>query len=151
MNVGDLMTTEVSTCNSESDLESIARLMWDKDCGSVPVLSNSGTPIGIVTDRDIAMGCALNHKALWEMRAEEILNNRELYTCRPEDDIRTALRLMSEHHIHRLPVVDHSGSLQGILSIDDVIARAKSGVGKKVPEPNYDDTMQTLKSICTHH
>src|SRR3990172_13401491 len=106
MNVRELMIKNVAFCAPDASLESIAMQMWDKDCGSIPVVDGNGRPLGILTDRDIAMGCAMNHKALWEMRATEITNNRPLYTCHSDDDVQSALHTMAAHHVRRLPVVD---------------------------------------------
>ena len=147
MNIGDIMTKEIGTCGVESDLESVAQIMWNKDCGSIPVLDDTGSLVGIITDRDIAMGCALNHKAEWELKTKDILNNRTLFTCRSDEDVKNALQLMSEQHIRRLPVVDSNGRLQGMLSIDDIIALSQ----ERDPDLNYRDTMNTLKQVCIHH
>ena len=130
-----------------NDLESVAKIMWNKDCGSVPVLDESHRLIGIITDRDIAMGCALNHKAEWEMKTRDVLSNRELFTCRSDDNVKDAMQRMSDHHIRRLPVVDGNGQLQGVLSIDDVVCLAQ----EDNPELSFRDTMNTLKQVCTHH
>ena len=152
MHVREIMTTDIGTCNSDTNLEAVAQLMWDKDCGSVPVLDDSRTPIGIITDRDIAMGCAINHKALWEMTTREVLNNRTVYTCSAEEDIKTALKTMSKHHIRRLPVVDNEGHIEGMLSIDDVIAcTPKSAASGKSQGISVDDTLSTLKKVSKHH
>ena len=78
MKVRDVMESNVKTCALNDNLESVATLMWNNDCGSIPVIDQSGTPIGIITDRDIAMSCALNHKPLWELRARDVTNSRPL-------------------------------------------------------------------------
>lgn len=147
MNVSDIMSKDVGACSADSDLESVAKIMWDKNCGSIPVLDVSNKLVGIITDRDIAMGCALNHKAEWELKTNDILNNRTLFTCRSDEDIKSALQRMSDHHIRRLPVVDGNGQLMGILSIDDIISLAQ----EDNPELSFRDTMNTLKQVCTHH
>ncbi|MGD8566833.1 MAG: CBS domain-containing protein [Gammaproteobacteria bacterium] len=147
MNVSDIMSKDVGTCSADSDLESVAKIMWDKNCGSIPVLDSSNNLVGIITDRDIAMGCALNHKAEWELKTNDILNNRSLFTCRSDEDIKNALQLMSDHHIRRLPVIDSNGQLQGVLSIDDIISLAQEDNS----ELSFRDTMNTLKQVCTHH
>ncbi len=147
MKVSELMEREVKTCSPEDSLESSAMLMWNNDCGSVPVIEASGKPIGIITDRDIAMSCALNHKPLWELRTSDVTNNRPLYSCNENDDIYSALTTMKTRRVRRLPVVDGSGCLQGIISIDDIVARSE----KKTPGMTFQDTMNTLKAVCAHH
>jgi CBS domain-containing protein len=147
MNVSDIMSKDFGACNADSDLESVAKIMWDKNCGSIPVLDGSNKLVGVITDRDIAMGCALNHKAEWELKTNDILNNRTLFTCRSDEDVKNALQRMSDHHIRRLPVVDGNGQLLGMLSIDDIISLAQ----EDNPELSFRDTMNTLKQVCTHH
>ena len=53
-----LMSTPVATCRPDSDLAAVAKLMWDYDCGVVPVVDAAGMVAGVVTDRDICMAVA---------------------------------------------------------------------------------------------
>ena len=147
MKVSDLMERDVKTCSPDDTLESSAMMMWNNDCGSATVVDTSGTPIGIVTDRDIAMSCALNHKPLWELRNSEVTNNQTLYTCNENDDIGYALEAMQAHRVRRLPVVNDGGHLLGIISIDDVVACSE----EKTPGMSFRDTMNAMKAVCIHH
>ncbi|MDE2089819.1 MAG: CBS domain-containing protein [Gammaproteobacteria bacterium] len=152
MKIKDVMVTNVKACGPDDKLESVAMVMWNNDCGSVPVVDIAGKAIGIVTDRDISMAAALNHKALWDMTPREIMNGRALHTCRTEDDIKSALKIMWAQKVRRLPVVDDIGQLQGILSVDDLVACAERGTrGLRAPDLSYDDTITTLKAVCRHH
>lgn len=152
MYVHELMTHDVATCSPDSNLESIALSMWQRACGAVPVLDQTGTPVGVITDRDIAMSAALNHKPLWELTANQIMNGRVTHTCRAGDNVRSALRTMWAQHVRRLPVVDDRGCLIGMVSMDDIIARAERGSrGTPPPELSFDDAMSTLKSVAYHH
>lgn len=147
MKVREVMARDVKTCRPEDSLESSAMLMWNNDCGALPVVDSSGKPIGIITDRDIAMSSVLNHKPLWELRTSDVTGSRPLYSCKENDDISAALKAMQTHRVRRLPVISDSGSLRGIISIDDVVARSeerKSGI-------SYLDTINTLKAVCVHH
>ena len=147
MIVSELMERDVVTCHPDENLEVAARLMWDNNCGSILAIREDGVPIGIVTDRDIAMSCMLNHKALWELHARDVTNSRPLHTCAEHDDIKSALNTMQVHRIRRLPVVDESGRLQGIISIDDIITQS----AEQAPELSFRDTMDTLKAVCIQH
>ncbi|MEJ2565196.1 MAG: CBS domain-containing protein [Gammaproteobacteria bacterium] len=147
MRVSDVMERDVRTCSPDDSLEAVAMTMWNNDCGAVPIIGQSGEPLGIITDRDIAMSCALNHKPLWELHARDVANNRSLYTSREGDDIQSALNTMQTHRVRRLPVVDDSGHLRGIVSMDDVIYRSE----EHMPGMSYWDTMNTLKAVCIHH
>lgn len=151
MNVQDIMTTEVATCSPDTNLESIASMMWNKNCGSIPVLNQNGEPIGIITDRDIAMGCALNHKPLWELTANDILGGRQVHLCRASDSVKSSLQQMSQNHIRRLPVIGDDGHLVGMLSLGDIVAYAESEMPGKIPEVSFGETINTLKQVYVHH
>lgn len=152
MNVDYVMTCNVASCGPDSTLESVAMMMWDTDCGSIAVVDEARKPIGIITDRDIAMGSALNHKPLWEISTREVTNNRPLFTCTTRDDIGSALEIMQREKIRRLPVVDPSGALSGMLSVDDVVFFAgESTKGEKASAVSYDAAMSLLKAVCKHH
>lgn len=147
MKACDVMVRDVKTCSPDDTLESVAMVMWNNDCGSVTMIDQMGTPIGIITDRDIAMSCALNHKSLWELSVKDVTNNRSLYMCNENDDVKSTLATMQQQKIRRLPVVNKAGHLEGIISIDDIVACSK----ETMPDLSYRDTMKTLKAVCTHH
>jgi CBS domain-containing protein len=67
----------------------------------------------------------------------------KLYSCKPDDDIRTALQTMGEKKVRRLPVVNAAGKLEGILSMDDVVLHADA----KNLELSYEDVVKTLKKL----
>jgi CBS domain-containing protein len=151
MIVKEVMNREVTTCRPDTTLESAAILMWDGDCGTVAVIDDGGKVIGIITDRDICMAVALQHKSAGEIQVQEVMS-RHLFTCQPESDIMNALKTMSFQKVRRLPVTNDSGEIEGIISIEDLIARAERGRrGIQTPELSYDDTMTTLKAICRPH
>ncbi len=60
MNVGDLMTRDVKTCRSHDSLDRAARIMWDHDCGCVPVVDANGKAVGMITDRDVCMALSMS-------------------------------------------------------------------------------------------
>lgn len=151
MNIKDLMVKKVTSCTPETNLEVAGQLMWDQDCGAIPVLDDDNHPIGILTDRDIAMSAVLNHKPLWDITAHDVTGNREIFTCHMDEDIKSALTTMQTHKIRRVPVVDSDGRLHGLLSIDDIIACSEQGKGETQPQILFEDTMNTLKAVCFHH
>ena len=151
MIVKEVMNHEVTTCSPDTTLESAALMMWNGDCGTVAVVDDEKKVIGIITDRDICMAVALQHKAASEIQVQEIMG-RHLFTCQPDNDIMNALKTMSFQKVRRLPVTNDNGQVEGIISIEDLIARAERGRrGIQVPELSYDDTMTTLKAICRSH
>ncbi|MGH9945089.1 MAG: CBS domain-containing protein, partial [Pyrinomonadaceae bacterium] len=119
MKVSDIMTGDVRACRPENNLAEAARVMWERDCGSVPVVDTSNRVVGMVTDRDICMAVATQNRLASEIRAGEI-GLRQVITCSPEADVAAALALMQREQVRRLPVVDAQGALVGILSLHDV-------------------------------
>lgn len=152
MDVTDVMQRSVKLCGVNTTLETAGVTMWESDCGALPVVDDSGRVIGIITDRDIAVTAALNHRPLWEMKCGELVESRPLYTCRPNEDIKQALKTMWAQKVRRLPVIDDDGRIVGILSVDDIIASAERGTrGRVVPDLSYDDAMNALKAVSHSH
>jgi CBS domain-containing protein len=152
MKVSELMTRDIRSCTPETDLETVATEMWNGDCGSIPVLNDNGIPIGIITDRDIAMAAALQHKALREITTGDVINGRAVECCRSEDSVDSALHAIINTHVRRLPVIDADGRLQGMLSVDDIIVRAERGKrGQGKPDLSYEDAITALKAVCRYH
>ncbi len=148
MKIENAMIKNVCSCSPDTTLEAIAMMMWTNDCGCVPVVDADNKPLGIVTDRDITIGLALQHKSMWEARARDITSSRTLFLCRDIDDIHGALDMMRQHHIRRLPVVDGEGRLTGIISLGDILACAEINTGAELP---MADTVPMLRAVSGHH
>jgi CBS domain-containing protein len=149
MKVQDIMAREVQCCGPDTNLAVAAKMMWDSDCGVLPVLNIEGKVMGVVTDRDICMSAATKNKPASEITVWESIAPRA-YTCRATDDIQTALDIMRRHQVRRLPVVDEDGVLEGIISVNDLILRAGEAKGAARPELSLIDVMRTLKAIHAH-
>src|SRR5262245_15334249 len=63
MKVKEIMTSDVKTCSLDTDLASAAKIMWEEDCGAVPVTDGGGSVIGMITDRDICIAAATRPQA----------------------------------------------------------------------------------------
>jgi CBS domain-containing protein len=144
MKVETLMTSAPLVCRRDSTLADVARLMWQGDCGIVPVADEKGRVIGVVTDRDICVAAWSKNRAPSAIRVRE-LPRRDVVACRPDDDARTALDLMQEHAVRRLPVTGPDGILKGILSINDVVLAAGHDTGVTA-----SDVLETFKEVCAH-
>lgn len=149
MKVQDVMTEQVKFCWPDTDLAAAAAMMWENDCGVLPVVVDGGKAIGVITDRDIAIAVGTRNKIASDVPVKEVMS-AQLYTASPEDDIHTALTLMRKEMVHRLPVVNNEGVLKGILSLNDVALQAVPADGKKTTELNYEDVASTLKAVCEH-
>jgi predicted transcriptional regulator len=123
--------------------------MWEKDCGALPIVTDGRKTIGVITDRDIAIALGTRDKQAAEIPVKEVMSG-ELFAASPDEDIHTALKLMRKEKVHRLPVINAEGKLEGILSLNDVALQAVHPDGKKTPELNYEDVVSTLKAVCEH-
>ncbi|VAW77695.1 hypothetical protein MNBD_GAMMA15-1471 [hydrothermal vent metagenome] len=152
MRVSKVMTCDVQSCDPQTDLETVAMQMWNGDCGSIPVMGEEGMPVGMITDRDIAMAGALQNRALRDIRTCDVINGHDMQYCMTDDTIEAALAIMASRHVRRLPVIDETGTLKGVLSIDNIVTSAERGKrGQGKPDLSFEDAMDTLKAICTHH
>jgi CBS domain-containing protein len=149
MTVADIMTREVVTCRKEDALDVPARLMWEHDCGCIPVVDDNGSPIGIVTDRDICMAAYTTGSALGDLRVDHAMS-KSLHTCAPTDSIADAEDLMRSNQIRRVPAVA-DGQVVGIVSLND-IALAAAGTPKrgKKKEITAAEVSETLAAVCVH-
>jgi CBS domain-containing protein len=139
MRVQDLMTTEVGSCRAFDSADRGAQIMWERDCGAVPVLDQGGGVVAMLTDRDLCMAAMTQGRALSEIRVSSAMS-RNLWSCRPDDDLSQAEAVMRARKVRRLPVVSGQGRLLGILSLSD-LARASMGPKpakkrKKAVEPS---------------
>lgn len=136
MKIEDVMTRRVVAARADTELAHVARLMWDNDCGSVPVVDAEDKVVGIVTDRDVCMGAHFSGKALREQRASGCMAG-EVLTCRPGDELLAVLAAMAKRKVRRMPVTDPSGRLVGLVSTGDLFAalgRAKPKEKKALGE-----------------
>lgn len=65
MKVQDIMTRDVQCCGPGTNLAAAAKMMWDSDCGALPVLNVEGKVIGVITDRDVCMATATKKGRFW--------------------------------------------------------------------------------------
>lgn len=123
MNVSDVMSTEPRAVSVMDRLDEAARILWEQDCGFVPVVDGTNTLVGVLTDRDLCMASYTQASAVANVPVRAVMA-RELTTCRPEDPLATAMAAMAAAQVHRLPVVDARGALVGVLSSSDLMQLA---------------------------
>ena len=149
MKVHEVMTENVKFCTPEYSLAAAAAIMWENDCGALPVVADGGKAVGLITDRDIAIALGTRNRPAAEIPVKEVISGK-LFATSPDEDIHTALKLMRKEKVHRLPVINAQGNLEGILSLNDVALQAVHPNGKRTPELNYEDVVSTLKAVCEH-
>lgn len=144
MKVQTVMTKDVATCGPHTDLAAVATLMWQRDCGIVPVVGDAGSVVGVVTDRDICIAAATRGLAPSHISAGDVMSH-PIHACMATDDVSEALGVMKKFRIRRLPVIDESGRLKGILSVNDLITATGRAKG-----PAAKDVLAALTAICAH-
>ena len=116
--IRDIMTSNPSTIEPNKTVVDAARIMKQEDAGVVPVTEN-GRLTGMVTDRDIAIRVVAAGKDPKSTAVHEVAS-KNLVTLDPEQDLDEALRLMAQHQVRRLPVVEEDGRLVGVVAQADV-------------------------------
>jgi CBS domain-containing protein len=144
MKIEQIMTPSPATCGPTDNLGQIVEHMWDADCGIVPVVDDGGHLLGVITDRDICIATGTRDLAPAQIRAVDMVRG-SVVACRPDDDLQTALALMKQHRLRRLPVTTEEGVLHGIVSINDIALVA----GRK-DTVTAADLLATMKAICAH-
>jgi CBS domain-containing protein len=149
LRVGDLMQTEVRSCTPADALAEAARIMWERDCGCVPVVAQdgSGRAVGMITDRDVCMAAWTRGQPLSRIPVGEVMASR-LTVCRPEDDVAEAEALMRTAQVRRLPVVDGAGHLRGILSLADLAEAAAGAHGVPAGAVGPGELGVVLEAVC---
>ena len=117
-NIRDIMTTNPSTIEPDQSVVEAAKIMKQEDAGVVPVTEN-GRLTGMVTDRDIAIRVVAEGKDPQSTAVREVAS-KNLVTIDPQQDLDEALRLMAQHQVRRLPVVEEDGRLVGVVAQADV-------------------------------
>jgi CBS domain-containing protein len=144
--VSDLMTQPVRSCSIHDAAVTPASLMWEHDCGMVPVVDDDGRLAGVVTDRDICMAAYLQGRPLSDIPIDTFMAPH-VATCRPDDEVVWAEHLMSLRQVHRLPVVDNSGRPVGVLSLGDLARVAPVPMARRPGTDLGSDLLQTMAAI----
>jgi CBS domain-containing protein len=146
MKVIDVMTGTPVSCTLDTNLGAAAELMWNFNCGILPVLDGKQKVVGVVTDRDICIASGTRNRLPGEITVGEVISGK-VFACRPNDDIRTAIATMGQAKVRRLPVISSDGRLEGLLSMDDVVLHAKPADSARSGELTYDEVAVTFKKI----
>ena len=117
--VHDVMRVRVHACQATDTLHKAAQLMWEKDCGCLPVIDDVRRVRAVITDRDICMAALTQGVALAEALVFSAMS-RSLTVCSPDDSLGLVEGLMREKQIRRVPVVDANSVLIGMISLGDI-------------------------------
>jgi CBS domain-containing protein len=147
MKVAELMTRDVKSCSAQDFLHTAARIMWENDCGCVPIVDREGQVVGIITDRDVCMAAYTQGAPLHQIRIDSVMATK-VATCSPDDDIADAEELMRQYKVHRLPVVDAQGKLVGILSLSNIVLEAERQRKAQRGTRRAAELVETLGALC---
>ena len=150
MLVREVMTAQVQCCTPEDSLEHAARLMWDNDCGCLPVCTGTdgeAHAVGLITDRDVCMCALFEGQPLFRLQVRQAMTQHVL-ACQPADSLEEAERVMQDGQVRRLPVLNAEGQLIGIVSLADLARNAAGStrvIGRDISE---SEVGHTLAAIC---
>ncbi len=119
MTVYTVCQTSVLSVKPDATVQFVAELMRDKNIGCVVVTENH-KPVGIITDRDIALRAA-SLCGEPEMALIDSIMTRDIRTIRKDTGVFDAIQEMKSTGVRRMPIVDNSGRLVGLLTVDDLI------------------------------
>ena len=145
MRVKELMTRDVHTCDAGCTLERAVQLMWEGDCGAIPVVDAHGHLFGIVTDRDASIAAYTQGKPLGAISVASAMAH-QVHTCNLEDSVAHAAEIMRHAQVHRLPVVNNLGELVGILSLSDLVRGSQDDPQRGALRPA--EVAHTLAAVC---
>jgi CBS domain-containing protein len=145
MRVENVMSKDARICSAEDTLNHAACLMWEADCGFLPVIDERRHVIGVVTDRDLLMGAYTQGQPLTNATVGSVMS-REVCACAPDDSLVTAEKLMQDRRVRRLPVVDGSGEMVGVITLGDLARSSQSNTVTKAIGGVM--VAKTLAAIC---
>jgi CBS domain-containing protein len=162
--VRDVMSTEMVTVEKTTSYKQVARLMTEHKVSALPVVTKSHRVAGMVSEADVLRkeerrfrrlasglgGRARRERAKAKARTAMELMTSPAITIHPDAPVGSAARLMNDHHIRRLPVLDASGELIGMVSRRDllrVFLRPDGEIGAEVHDVLIDVLLEDPRSV----
>lgn len=133
MNCSEIMTRNPEYVVSTDSVMKAAQLMKSEDVGPIPIVKDGKKLEGIVTDRDLALKVVAEGRDPRSTSVGDVMTG-DLVTCKANDDVTRALKLMQEHQVRRIPVVDDEDHLLGIIAQADVATQLGARTTGKVVE-----------------
>ena len=129
MKISEIMSKNPRSVSPDTPVSEAAQVMKEEDVGLVPVVERVGGAetrgrlVGVVTDRDIAIRAVAEGRAT-DAPVSEIMSGG-VKTCGPNDSVESAMELMGREQVRRIPIVDDSGALVGIIAQADIVIEAR--------------------------
>jgi len=126
--IGDVCTKPVVTVSPEATIHEAAHRMWTRKVGALVAVDEAGTPLGILTDRDIVVKVVAAGKDPAKVQVGGVIRGNPT-VIREDQGILDATKMLSRRGVRRLPVVGKNGKLVGIVSLDDLLMLLGSEMG----------------------
>lgn len=144
MFVEEIMTAPAICCSESDTLEVAARLMWEHDCGAIPVVDSDGRLSGMLTDRDICMACYTRNKPPSEIGVAGTMT-KPVAACHPEDALERLESQLAENQVRRAPVIDTAHRPIGVVSLNGIALHAAE-MGNQ--DQLDHQVVRTIAAIC---
>ncbi len=125
MELDTVMTANPATCRPDTPLRQVATMMLENDCGMIPVVDDSGAPLGVVTDRDIAVRAVAAGKDVTRCSAGDYMSS-PVRSVPMNTSLADVCAAMESAQVRRLPVVDGDGRLCGVVAQADIALNGNS-------------------------
>ena len=139
MKISECMSKDVCFVKPDCNVYDAARIMNENHIGCIPICNDEKNVVGVLTDRDIVLRSVACDKNAKNTPVSDIMTTN-VYTCKSEQDIEYAQSIMEQNQIRRIPIVDNTNKMVGILSTGDL-----AHYNHKIGEENFSTTM---KNIC---
>jgi CBS domain-containing protein len=146
MRTSDVMMRTPASCTPDMNLGSVVEILWNRNCGILPVVDSQDRVVSVITDRDICIALGTRNRTASDVTVGEVATHVAA-CCRANEDIQAALIQMAEAKVRRLPVVDADGKLEGILSMDDIVERTLLSSTAKSEGLTSQDVVKTLQRL----
>jgi CBS domain-containing protein len=131
--IKDVMTSNPCSIDAEKSVAYAAKMMREEDVGLAPIVEGDKL-IGMLTDRDIAIRVVAEGRNPEQVKVADVAS-KQVVTVDPQQDLDEALRIMAEHQVRRLPVVEEDGKLVGVVAQADIAREGDdTQTGKLVEE-----------------
>ena len=133
MKAREIMSKTPSVVTPDTSVQDAARMMQTEDVGVLPVVDAAGSRqlVGLVTDRDIAIRVVAEGRTGATVRDAMTSDPK---SCKPDDSVRDVMAVMSSEKVRRVPIVDESGAIVGIISQADIVLQGDDKNAEKTIE-----------------
>ena len=142
MKAQDIMAKNPRCVTPRTTVQEAARFMKSEDVGALPVVSDDGSRklVGMITDRDITIRVVAEGRNAERSLVEEVMSKNSLATARTSDSVEDVMKVMGREQVRRIPIVNESDEVVGVVSQADVVRKADSDVRaertiEKISEP----------------